>query len=212
MSSAWRSLLWSLEWLLAVGSCERGAATGGAPPSDGGGLEAAEVDREPAVTLDPALEEIWERAAVSVAEGVELADAGAAADDADLARLFDRVGESGLMERAGLPAYRTTVLAALACAEDFTPLPFLADVASVGTDSEAAVALASAASLAALPEGSRDPEDALELREGCDRLVALASRSDAPRARRARAVSVLRMLAGTGCLKREAIPLDLDPK
>jgi hypothetical protein len=105
-----------------------------------------------------------------------------------------------------------TALAALAYAEDFTPLPFLAGVASTGTDAEAARALASVESLAALSPRTRDPEDALELREGCDRLAALARQADAAKGRRARAVSILRMLALAGFIKEDAIPVDLDPK
>jgi len=156
---------------------------------------AAAPPREPP---DPQVEELWERAA----EG-ELSD---------LARLYDREGETGLVAGAALPARRMTAIAALACASDFTALPFLAGVASSGSEDEARLALESAASLAALPQRTRDPEDALELGQGCDQLAALARRPDASLARRARAVSALRMLAGTGCIKPEAIPSDLDPK
>ena len=192
-----QGVAWIAGLALTACACGRGVATAaGALPNDGG-IE--ETDAAPAPTArDPLVDDLWERAG----EG-ELAD---------LARLFDREGETGLIERAALPGYRVTALAALACAEDFTPLPFLAGVAATGTDAEAAGALASVESLAALPERARDPEDALELREGCDRLAALARQGDAARSRRARAVSILRMLARTGCIKDDAIPVDLDPK
>jgi hypothetical protein len=188
---------WNVLFALAAGSCGRAAATAGSFSSDAG----TELRAEAAPTStarDPRIEELWERAA----DG-ELAD---------LARLYDREGERGLIERATLPVYRMTALAALGCAEDFTPLPFLADVASTGPDAEAALALESAERLAARPERARDPEDALELREGCDRLLALARQTTAPAGRRARAVSALRMLASTGCIRGDAIPVDLDPK
>jgi hypothetical protein len=147
---------------------------------------------------DPRTEDLWERAA----DG----------DVGDLTRLFDHEGESEILERAAIPTYRMTALAALAYAEDFMALPFLADVASTGTEIEASVALESAHALAALPERARDPEDALELGEGCGRLATLAHRESAPAHRRARALSILRMLASTGCRAGTTTPVDLDPK
>jgi hypothetical protein len=203
---------------LTAGACGRGAATGGAFQTDGGisgGWAEVQADAALPTARDPLTEDLWERAG----EGLEVGVGGgvvrgleAGGDDVDLARLFDREGETGLIERAALPAYRMTALAALAYAEDFTPLPFLAGVASSGTDAEAARALASVESLAALSQRTRDPEDALELREGCDLLAALARQADAPKGRRARAVSILRMLALAGFIKEDAIPVDLDPK
>jgi hypothetical protein len=224
-------LAWIVGLALTAGACGRGAATGGAFETDGGISGAGgeiQADATPSTARDPLTEDLWERAgeglgvvgsglgvgagpAVGAGIGVGAAPEGGG-DDADLARLFDREGETGLIERAALPAYRMTALAALAYADDFTPLPFLAGVASTGTDAEAARALASVESLAALSRRAREPEDALELREGCDRLVALARQGDAPRGRRARAVSILRMLADAGFIKEDAIPVDLDPK
>jgi len=187
---------WAL--VLALSSCHHGAAT--ASPSS---AEASTVPPEGGtspVPRDPLVDDLWTRAA----DG-ELGD---------LARLHDREGETGLVERAADPGYRMTALLALSCGEDFTALPFLADVATSGTDAEAEVALASARSLAAVPRRSRDPEDALELRRGCEALLLLARKADAPPARRAGAVSTLRMLESTGCLHGplEALPTDLDPK
>jgi hypothetical protein len=185
-------------WLLALSlaACGRGAATA---LSAEGGTEVARTAAPPAPEpADPILDELWDRAG----EG-ELVD---------LARLYDREGETGLVEGASLPAHRMTAIAALRCGADFSALPFLAEVASSGTEDEARVALESASSLAAVPQRARDPEDALELRRGCDQLAALARKADAPSARRSRAVSVLRMLTATGCITPEAIPTDLDPK
>jgi hypothetical protein len=182
---------------LAICGCRGGAATA-TPSTSEASAEIPADAAAPLVPRDPLVEDLWEKAA----DG-ELAD---------LARLHDREGETGLLERAALPPYRMTALAALACGDDFTALPYLADVALSGTDPEADVALASAHSLAAVPRRARDPEDALELRQGCERLLGLARKVDAPPARRARAVSALRMLESTGCLHGEALPLDLDAK
>jgi len=182
-----------------TGACGRGAATAGTVAPDAGGAPVADASSPARIaTPDPRLEDLWTRAG----EGEEV----------DLARLYDREGERGLMERAGLPVYRLTAIQALGCAEDFTALPFLAAVAISGTDAEAEAALESAETLAARAFRSRDPEDALELREGCDGLVTLARQVELPRPRRARAVSALRMLTATGCVRPEAIPIDLDPK
>lgn len=156
------------------------------------------ADAAPAATRDPMLEDLWAKAS----EG-ELAD---------LARLHDREGETGLIQRAGVPAYRMTALLALGCGEDFTALPYLADVAATGGDGEAEAALASVESIASVPRRTRDPEDALELRKGCEMLLALARQADAPRVRRVSAVSALRRLETTGCLHGEAPPTDFDPK
>jgi hypothetical protein len=190
---------WVLALVLGTASCHGGAATATASSGEAS-AEVSPDGGEPVSPRDPLVEDLWQRAA----EG-ELAD---------LARLYDREGETGLIERAAVPAYRMTAIAALGCGEDFTSLPFLADVAAAGTDAEAEVALSSALRLAAVPRRTRDPEDALELRQGCERVLLLARKVDAPLARRARAVSALRMLESTGCLHgdAEAPPSDLDPK
>ena len=184
-------------FLFALAACGRGAATGGAVRDEGGVVEETSLPI-PILPREAQVEELWIRAA----EGEEV----------DLARLYDREGESGLLERAPIPGYRMTALQALGFGTDFYALPYLANVASTGSDAEAEAALASASRLAAVPLRQRDPEDALELRAGCDGLLELARKAHAPRVRRARAVSVLRMLVGTGCVTTEAIPTDLDAK
>lgn len=142
------------------------------------------------------VEDLWQRAA----DG----------EGADLARLYDREGESGLIERASLPAYRATAIAALGFGRDFTALPFLVEVASSAENAAADLALASISNLASVPRRGRDPEDAIELRQGCVALLALARNEGVPRDRRARAVSALRMLAPTGCTHGELPPKDFD--
>ena len=94
--------------------------------------------------------------------------------------------------------------------------PLVEDLWAKAADAELAdlARLASAQTLAAVPRRARDPEDALELRQGCEALLLLARKPEAPKSRRARAVSTLRMLESTGCLHgdAEAPPSDLDPK
>lgn len=128
----------------------------------------------------------------------------------DLQRLCQGEGSDRLIELATDPARRVVALRALAFAEDFTPLPFLADVAVQDTDEDAAAALLSAATLAAEPRRATDPEDALELGEGARRLLALAREPKAPAARRVLAIRVLRLLADRGAVAPKDVPSDLD--
>jgi len=164
------------------------------------GSDAAAEAQPDAHAPDPRVDDLWD----SAADG----------EVADLARLHDREGDRGLLDRAAWPPYRATAIRALAYGDDFTALPFLAGVALSGTDAEADAALESARTLAAVPRRTRDPEDAEELRQGCESLLVLARAVDAPRGRRAGAVSALRMLEGTGCLHgtAEAVPADLGAK
>jgi hypothetical protein len=183
--------------LLAV-SCGRGLTGPGQANGEAGAIEQAGVDDAGPEERDPRMEDLWARAR----EG----------DADDLARLYDREGDVGLTERGALPAYRLIALQALGFAHDFTPLPWLAAVASSGTDAEAEAALESAKDIAARPLTARDPEDALELHEGCEKLLALATAKDRPRGRRIRAASVLRMLSLAGCTGLSTLPSDLDAK
>jgi hypothetical protein len=166
----------------------------GEPVVEAGAGDAG-VDASVAVE-DPRLDELWARARDGEAD--------------DLARLADREGSLGLEERAEAGAHRATALRAAAFAGTLEGLPWLASVAASGTDEEAEIALQSAAQLAAEPRRSVDPEDALEVRAGCDSLLALAKGADRPRARRLGAIRVLRMLADRGCAKADEIPSDLD--
>jgi len=155
---------------------------------------------------DPTLEALWARAQ---------SDAGEADD---LARLADREGAGGLAARANAdPAARVTALRAMAYAPEpgaWEGLPLLAEAARAPGDDEANAALDSVIDLAARPRRAIDPEDAAELKQGCDVLLAIATAHDAktamPRARRVKAIRALRMLADRGCVDPAAIPADVD--
>jgi hypothetical protein len=182
---------------LATSGCPKKA-----PPSAEAGASDAPGDaaiREAEAAPSPEdlrIEELWSRAKDGEAD--------------DLARLADREGTLGLEEGGTDPAHRLTALRAAGFAGDLTALPWLADVATSGTDEEAVVALASAAELAAAPRRSVDPEDALELRAGCDALLGLAKEPTKPKPRRIGAIRVLRMLSDRGCAKAADVPTDLD--
>jgi hypothetical protein len=167
-----------------------GASASGPAPSVV--LGAALPDAE---ALDPREADLWGRAE----------DGGAD----DLMRLADREGSSGLVERAADPGLRRTALRAMAFVHDFVGLPLLADAAAGGDEADARAALESAVELAAARRTARDPEDAEELKEGCDKLLALAKDAAAPKARRVLAADALRMLSERGCVKREEVPTGL---
>lgn len=182
---------------LAV-ACGRGTAPSAALP-DGAKVQDAAIV---AVAVDLATEELWTQA-----KGGEAGD---------LARLADRVGESGLVERAAAnPGSRMTALQAMAFAPEpgaFGGLPFLAESARGPDEGQAQAALQSAIDLAARPRRAIDPEDAPEMKAGCDSMLALASDPKAPRARRVNAVRALRMLADRGCVNPSALPTNLDAR
>jgi len=192
-------------WIfLAVLACglaacgRRSAATADASRSrelaDGGtlGLEAGPGPEEPQIT------DAWSRAV----------DGGAD----DLARLEEAVGMDGLVAAASWAPRRVAALRALAFAEDFTALPFLATVAASGSEDEATSALESAACAASRPRLATDPEDALEVREGISRLLVLARDLKVARPRRILAVRVLRLFADRGWVQRAELPTDLDAR
>jgi hypothetical protein len=183
-----------------VAACGKGsnAATVAASPS-AAVVRDAQVDAVSAVSEapeDPLVTDLWTRAA----EG----------DADDLARLEDAVGSDALVEESPVGARRMIALQALAYSEDLTPLPFLANVATSGTDAEAAAALESAASIAAEPRRARDPDDALEAHAGGELLLALAKDATRPVARRALAVRVLRLLEGRSGVPAGEVPTGLD--
>ncbi len=177
--------------------------------ADGGASTAA------AAAGDPALAQLWAQAA--------------SGEGGDLARLADREGAAGLVERAqdgGAP--RATAVRAMAYAPEpgaFVALPYLAEVARGADDALAQAALESVIELAARPRRALDPEDAAELKAGCDALLALAADADGSsalrsahavpgsvRARRVNAIRALRMLADRGCADPRAIPSDVDAR
>jgi hypothetical protein len=183
----------------ACGACGKETAPSATLPD---GAKAADAAAGVAATADPVVEELWVRAR------------GGDADD--LARLADRVGESGLAERGERdPSARMTALRAMAHAPEpgaFAGLPFLAEAARGADEAEAEAALESAIDLAARPRRAIDPEDAAEMKEGCDMLLALANDPKAARVRRVRAVRALRMLADRGGVDPHALPTDLDAR
>ncbi len=137
------------------------------------------------------------------------------AGEEDLIRLTDLLGCPGLRERASDAALRGTAIRAMAYCDDFSALPWLAQIAGAAAGSGAADEQALDALDAVVDQASRvrratDPEDADELHAGCGALLALARTPGAPRPRRVRAIRALRMLADRGCVKLADIPHDVD--
>jgi hypothetical protein len=160
-----------------------------------------EFDDAGAAPMDGHEAQLWAEAAM---------DAG---DPEDRMRLADQVGCEGMRERAtAQPELRMTAIAAMQYCRDYGELPWLARIAQDGGDAEARAALESIVELAARPRRATDPEDALELHEGCATLLDLARGADRPRDRRVLAVRALRMLAERGCVKKTDIPTELDAK
>jgi hypothetical protein len=179
-------------------ACGRGTAPSAATADGAKAQDAAAV----VAPMDRVREELWTQA-----RGGEAGD---------LARLAEKEGESGLVERAASdPASRMTALRAMAFAPEpgaFAVLPFLAEVARGTDEAQAAAALESAIDLAARPRRAIDPEDAAEMKAGCDSMLALANDAKAARLRRVNAIRALRMLADRGCVESSAIPTDLDAR
>jgi hypothetical protein len=179
------------------------ATKASASSSSAAGLSSSATDASPALDAleGPALD-LWTRAK--------------AGDADDLARLADREGAAGLVARASEGAtWRLAAIRAMGFVDDpgaFEALPLLARAARTGDDAEATAALESAGDLASRPRRAVDPEDAAELREGCDLLLALAKDPEAPRPRRIASVRALRMLADRGCVKPGDLPTDLDAR
>ena len=133
-------------------------------------------------------------------------------EDDDRMRLADQVGCQGLRERAQEPVLRPTALRSMAFCPDFSELPWLTNIAAAGSEEEAALALDAILEQAARRRRATDPEDADELGVGCRALLALSRSADRPKARRAKAIGALRMLADRGCVRRADVPSDLDAK
>jgi hypothetical protein len=180
---------------LALFACSRSSPSAGA----GDAAPAVSVSASAAAAIDPREDELWRRA--SDGEGD------------DLARLVDYAGCAGVEERGrNDAALRATAARAMAYCHDFSGLPWLAEVGQDGPDADALAALDSAVQLAAQPRRAVDPDDAPELREGCDRLMALARDVARPRDRRILAIRALRMFSERGCADDGAIPTDLDAR
>jgi len=126
----------------------------------------------------------------------------------DLATLATHEGAAGLVEAAADPELHVTALRAMAYARGWAQLPYLATTATGRDDDEARIALLSAVELAARPRRSEDVEDEPELREGCEKLGALARDATAARERRVVALRALRMMP---CPKQD-LPTELDAR
>jgi hypothetical protein len=188
---------------LACGkSTSPSASTPSAAVSSSGAADGATVaasgDDAGAVPMDAREVAQWAAASVKDAEPEELA------------RLADLVGCEGLRERGDDAKLRATAIRAAQYCRDFSELPWLAEVATAGTDDEAKAALDAVVELAAMPRRATDPEDADELHVGCGALLDLARGKEKPKERRVLAVRALRMLSERGCVKRADIPTDLD--
>ena len=188
--------------LLAVAACGKAAAPAApspsASPSSAARVVEAGIEGDAAEPMD-------------LQEGASWARAQDGGDDDDI-RLADLVGCTGLRERAEDVRLRATAVRAMAQCQDFSELPWLADLATHGADVDAMAALDSIVAQSARVRRATDPEDADELHEGCGALLALARTTTAPAPRRVRAIRALRMLSDRGCVKRADIPVDLDAK
>lgn len=129
-------------------------------------------------------------------------------DPEDLASLATHEGAAGLVEAATDPELRKTALRAMGFARGWAQLPYLVRAATEADDDEARLALDSTVELAARKRTAEDVEDAAELREGCEKLGALARDGERPRDRRIVALRALRMMP---CPKQE-LPSDLDAR
>jgi hypothetical protein len=126
----------------------------------------------------------------------------------DLASLATHEGAAGLVEAANEADLRPTALRAMGYARGWAQLPYLAQVAAGKSDDDAHLALEAVGELAARPRRSEDVEDADELREGCEKLAAIARDAARGRDRRIPAIRALRMMP---CPKLD-LPSDLDAK
>lgn len=146
--------------------------------------------------MDARTQALWEEAATG--------------EEDALARLATHEGPSGLEERAAQPILRATALRAMGYTASFEGLPLLARAAAGDDETLALLAAESAVQLAARPRRAVDPEDALELREGCDGLGAAMRDATRPRAVRVACARALRMLADRGCTPD--VPPELEAK
>jgi hypothetical protein len=129
----------------------------------------------------------------------------------DLAALAAHEGAQGLVEAASDSDLRPTAIRAMGFARGYAQLPYLARAAAGNDDTEARLALDAAIDLAARPRTSEDPEDADELKAGCEGLDAVARDAARSRARRVAAVRALRMMPCPPTKSGE-LPTDVDSK
>lgn len=133
-------------------------------------------------------------------------------DTEDLMTLAAHEGAMGLVEAADDAALRPTAIRAMAYARGWAQLPLLTKAAAGKSDEEARLALESTIELAARPRRAEDPEDAQELREGCDALVALARDGARTKERRVGALRAVRMMPCPPRKPEDDLPSELDAK
>jgi hypothetical protein len=182
---------------VAIASCSACGKNAGGDPNLAPGASSAPVVNRTSVPADAGPVAVRDVAMWSNARagGIE-----------DLASLATHEGAAGLVEAAAEPDLRVTALRAMAYARGWAQLPLLAQAAVGADDDEARIALESAVELAARPRRAEDMEDGAELKEGCEKLGALARETTRARERRVLAVRALRMMP---CAKQE-LPGDLD--
>jgi len=164
--------------------------------------------------VDAALTAATDDAGAPAMDAREAAEWAAAStkdvDPEELARLADLVGCEGLREHGDDATLRPTAIRAMQYCRDFSELPWLAQVATTGTDDDARAALDAVVELTARPRRATDPDDADDLHVGCGALLDLARGAERPKERRVLAIRALRMLADRGCVKKADIPTELD--
>ena len=162
-------------------------------------VDASSIDAAALIERSEEVERLW----------TEAADGG---DDSELMRLANQEGPMGLVERSIDPRYRLTALRAMGYTTGYVALPELGAAAQNGPENEATVAVDSATLIASQKRRQVDPEDALELRDGCDRLLLAAKDTTRPHAVRVGAIRALRGLSDRGCVNQSDIPGDVDVK
>jgi hypothetical protein len=126
----------------------------------------------------------------------------------ELTNLAVHEGAAGLIEATTDADLRPVAIRAMGFAHGYAQMPFLVKSASGKDDAEAALALDAVLEIAARPRRQEDPEDAEELKDGCEGLAGLAKDGARPKTRRIAAIRALRMLP---CPKLD-VPTDLDAK
>ena len=190
-SSVWISIAAAVS-LCACGSCQKNAATDTDASTTSARVEAGPTPEE---------DLLWANAATG--------------DPDDLARLADREGAAELARTGSETtdnAKKLTAIRALAFADGYAGLPFLASEADGADGTRAIAAAESIDALAAHPRRAVDPEDAPELRAGCTQLLITAKNKAKSRQLRVDVVRALRLLQDRACAPAEEIPTDVDVK
>ena len=154
------------------------------------------ADAGEAGVVDSEYSELWVRASDGTEE--------------DSMRLARALGPEGLVAGASSRATRLVAVRAMAFADGFAGLPWLSELAAGEDVALAKEAVDSAVAMASRGRDQNDPEDAEELRSGCDKLLAIAKNGKHDKIVRIRAVRALRLVADRGCVKIEDIPTDFD--